>query len=402
MRTHLSLTVLLIGLSAHLLHAAAPSPPQNLSATVTGDTVTLTWEPSTLTSGAVLFGYIVEVALSPGAPPATAFPSIETTAVVDDVPAGVYYVRVRASSSEGNSAPSNEVMVVVHAPPPCTSPPHAPTDLTSHVVNDLVTLNWSAPATGCPVEGHAVLAGSAPGLVDLAIINVGAATSLLVTAPAGTYAVRVVAFNAYGISAPSNEVTVVSTGPCSTPPDAPTDLTAATLGNVVTLTWIAPAGGCPATSYVVQAGSASGVSDLAEIEVGATTSYTVAAPLGTYFVRVIARNAFGDSVASNEVVISVTAFVADLTGVWSGTSTYFNAPFTFSLTQNGSQVLGTYNDQHDTGPVTGHVEGANVVLMPFFGDTGLIFQGTIEAPNRVRGIMGRGVPVYPFEMTRQP
>ena len=170
----------------------------------------------------------------------------------------------------------------------------------------------------------------------------------------------------------------------------------------ITLTWSAPAGGCPATGYVVQAGSAPGASDLALFDVGVATSLTVAAPLGTYVVRVIARNAFGDSFASNEVVISVTASVADLTGVWSGTSTYFNAPFTFSLTQNGSQVLGTYNDQHDAGPVTGRVEGANVVLVPFFGDTGLMFQGSIEAPNRIRGIMGRGVPAYPFEMTRQP
>ena len=401
MRTHRLLTVLLVLLSAQQLQGAAPSPPLNLAAMVSGDTVTLTWDPP-LAPGGTLFGYIVEVALSPDGVMVGGFADNDTTLVVDDVPAGVYYVRVRAANAEGNSAPSNEVTVVVEAAPPCVSPPNAPSNLSSIVLGDFVTLHWAAPPAGCAVAGYAVLAGSAPGLADLAVINVGAVTSVSVSAPDGTYHVRVVAFNAFGVSTTSNEITVVSAGPCSTPPDAPSNLTVATLGNVVTLNWSPPPGGCPATGYVVQAGSAPSVLDLALFDVGAATSLTVAAPPGTYYVRVVACNAFGGSDVSNEVAVSVTATVADVSGTWSGTSTYFNAPFTFHLTQSGNAVGGSYQDQHDLGSVTGTVDGTSVVLNVWFGDTGTRFSGTIEAPNRIRGIIHLG-PIggpYPFEMTR--
>jgi hypothetical protein len=401
MKTHLALTILLLSLSAPLLQAAAPSPPQNLAATVSGDTVTLTWEPP-LVPGGVLFGYGVEASFSPGGPIVAGFADNDTTLVADDVMAGVYYVRVRAFNAEGSSAPSNEVVVVVEPAPPCTSPPDAPSNLSSAMIGDFVTLNWTAPATGCAVAGYAVLAGSAPGLADIAVINLGAVTSVSVTAPAGTYFVRVMSFNTFGVSPTSNEITVVSAGPCSTPPDAPSNLTVATLGNVITLNWSGPVGGCPATGYIVQAGSAPGASDLALFDVGAATSLTVAAPPGTHHVRVIARNAFGNSAPSNEVTVPVTATVADVSGTWSGTSTYFNAPFTFNLTQSGNTLGGSYQDQHDLGSVSGTVNGTTVVLNVWFGDTGTRFTGTIEAPNRIRGIIFGG-PIggpYPFEMTR--
>jgi predicted phage tail protein len=400
MKVHLPLTVLLVLLSAQL-QAAAPSPPRNLTATVSGNTVTLTWEPP-LEPGGVLFGYGIETSLSPGGAVVAAFADNDTAQVVADVPAGTYYVRVRAFNAEGGSAPSNEVMVVIEPEPPCTSPPNAPSNLSSIVLVDRVTLDWTAPATGCAVAGYAVVAGSAPGLADVAVINVGAVASVSVTAPAGTYFVRVVSFNPFGVSPTSNEITVVSAGPCNTPPAAPSNLTAQMLGNVVTLNWTAPAGGCPATGYVVQAGSASGVSDLALFDVGAATSLTVAAPPGTYYVRVMARNAFGNGGVSNEVTVSVTETVADVSGTWSGTSTYFNAPFTFNLTQSGNTVGGSYQDQHDVGSASGTVDGTNVVINVWFGDTGTRFTGTIEAPNRIRGII-HGGPIggaYPFQMTR--
>jgi predicted phage tail protein len=402
MNTRVALTLFLILMSAALLRAAVPSPPRNLAAEVSGTTVTLTWEAPVLPGG-TLFGYGVMVSLSPGGPIVSAIAHNDTTLVVPNVPAGVYYVHVFAANAEGNSAPSNEVVVTVQGPPPCLAPPDAPSNLSGSVLGDVVTLTWTAPVAGCAAAGYGVLAGSAPGLSDLAVINVGSATSFSASAPAGTYSIRVVAFNEFGIGAPSNEVTVVSAGPCSVAPDPPANLTAATLGDVVTLKWAAPAAGCLATGYVVQAGSGAGLSDLAILEAGAEPSLTVAAPPGTYYVRVIARNASGDSAAaSNEVVVSVTTTVADVAGTWSGTSTYFNAPFTFELTQSGNIVGGTYQDQHDVGSVSGTVDGTSVVLNVWFGDTGTRFTGRIEAPNRIHGII-HGGPIggpYPFEMTR--
>ena len=92
----------------------------------------------------------------------------------------------------------------------------------------------------------------------------------------------------------------------------------------------------------------------------------------------------------------------NLAGHWSGTSNYFNAPFTFDLTQNGSSISGTYADQRDRGFVAGTVNIGSVILDVNFGDTGIRFEGSIENANTIRGII-RGSVIggpYPFEMTR--
>jgi hypothetical protein len=189
---------------------------------------------------------------------------------------------------------------------------------------------------------------------------------------------------------------------CSSPPSAPTGLSSTVFGTFVTLNWTAPAIGCAATAYSVQAGSAPALSDLAVINTGNVTTLTASAPPGTYYVRVLALNGFGGSIASNEVVITVTTAPPNVAGQWSGTSSYFNAPFTFNLTQSGNQVGGTYRDQHDFGFVAGVVNIGSVILDVNFGDTGIRFEGSIENSTTIRGII-RGSVIggpYPFVMTR--
>ena len=74
-------------------------------------------------------------------------------------------------------------------------------------------------------------------------------------------------------------------------------------GFEVTLTWGAAA---PVSSYVVEAGSATGLANLAQFDTGTTaTSLTVNAPGGVYFVRVRARNGVSTGPPSNEVVVTV-------------------------------------------------------------------------------------------------
>ena len=299
------LVAIAVILMARAAVAAAPGQPGNLSAVVTGNTVTLTWQPPA--AGTPPLGYLVEVALSPAGASVAAFLVIQPTLVVNGVPNGVYYVRVRAGNADGIGGASNEAIV-------------------------------SVPGGG---------------------------------------------------------------GPCTTVPNAPTGVNAAVSGSTVTLTWQPAATGCPATGYVVQAGSTSGSSNVAVINVGNTSTLAVSAPPGTYFVCVVAVNAAGGSVASNEVTI-VVAPAVDLTGLWNGTSDYINAPFTMNLTQRGTSVGGTYRDQKDFGGVAGEVAGSQVVLDVNFGDGGFRMNGSIESANRIRGtlfvpLLGR---TFTFEMTR--
>jgi hypothetical protein len=77
----------------------------------------------------------------------------------------------------------------------------------------------------------------------------------------------------------------------------------------LTLTWQAPGGACAPTQYVIEAGSSAGLSNLASLPTGtsSTTFATGGVPNGTYFVRVRSSNASGTSGPSNEVSFTIGA-----------------------------------------------------------------------------------------------
>jgi hypothetical protein len=207
MKTRLALVTLMVLTASSVIRAAAPGAPQNFVASVNGNTVTLTW--SGPVAGGAPTGYVVVASLSPGGPVIAALPVSGTSLVVTDVPNGVYYVHVRAVNIDGTSGASNEVIIPVPSTgTACSAPPNAPANLTATVTDNIVELSWSAPVGGCGASGYVVQAGSAPGLSNLAILNVGAATSLTVSAPPGIYFVRVVAVNAFGGSIGSVEIIV--------------------------------------------------------------------------------------------------------------------------------------------------------------------------------------------------
>ena len=185
--------------------------------------------------------------------------------------------------------------------------PSAPTNLVAQVVGSTVVLTWTPSAAG-PVLGYRLEAGSASGLNNLANGVIGPTPSFTATlVPNGTYFVRVRAIGADGESGPSNEVVVVvgtATG-CSAPPGAPVNLTANVTGLNVTLAW-QPGGGCAATNFVVRAGTGPGLSNVAIVNLGSALTLATAGVPGTFYVRVVAQNAFGTSVPSNEVVVQIS------------------------------------------------------------------------------------------------
>jgi hypothetical protein len=207
MQTRLALVTLMMLLGSSVTRAVAPGAPGSLAAIVNGNTVTLTW--SAPATGGVPTGYVINASLSPGGPIIAALPVSGTSLIVTDVPNGVYYVHVRAVNIDGASDASNEIVVPVPSSgSACSAPPNAPTNLSATVSENIVELSWAAPVAGCAASGYVVQAGSAPGLSNLAILNVGAATSLTVSAPPGIYFVRVVAVNAFGGSIGSVEIIV--------------------------------------------------------------------------------------------------------------------------------------------------------------------------------------------------
>jgi len=208
---------------AVLWHAeinAVPATPVLSQPQVMAATVTLSW---TLPFGSTAIR--LQAGTAPGLSNVAnvVFAAISTYTVTA-VPNGTYYVRVRAIDPSGESASSNEVTVVVGGGPACSSPPGAPTLSDAIVTVNLVGFRWRPASAGCPATAFVVQAGSVPGQSNLAIVNVGDLQSFAATAPNGTYYIRVVAQNAFGVSAPSNEVVAVVGSPSSPPAPLPPPL----------------------------------------------------------------------------------------------------------------------------------------------------------------------------------
>jgi len=95
--------------------------------------------------------------------------------------------------------------------------------------------------------------------------------------------------------------------PTLQPPGVPTGLATSSSGSTVALAWLPPASGGAPSAYIIEAGSAPGLANLANFSTGSTaTSFTAGGVgAGTYFVRVKATNAAGTSGPSNEATLVV-------------------------------------------------------------------------------------------------
>lgn len=194
--------------------------------------------------------------------------------------------------------------------------PGAPVNLGSSLFGSTLTLTWSPPVNGGTPTAYVIEAGSTNGATDVANFSTGSiATGFSATVSGGgTFFIRVRATNADGTSAPSNQI-FVTIGSSVTPPGPPVGLSATVvLGSAVDLRWAPPLSGGTASTFIIQAGSSPGASDLATINTGDASNtlereagryFTGGVAPGTYYVRVLASNAAGVGPPSNEVIVVV-------------------------------------------------------------------------------------------------
>jgi peptidyl-Asp metalloendopeptidase len=190
---------------------------------------------------------------------------------------------------------------------PSAAAPGAPSDLTTSLSGSTAVLSWKAPTTGGAPTAYVIEAGSASGLANLANFSTGnTATTFSANGfGAGIYYLRVRASNAAGTGGPSNESRLVVGDACASAPPPPIGFASTfNSGGTVSFAWTAAPG---ATTYVIEAGSAPGLSNLASADLGsASTSATFnGIGAGTYYVRLRARNTCGTSGVSNEATLVV-------------------------------------------------------------------------------------------------
>ena len=96
--------------------------------------------------------------------------------------------------------------------------------------------------------------------------------------------------------------------------------------------------------------------------------------------------------------------VADMTGMWTGASTYPNAPFSLSLTQAGQTLRGEYSDGLDRSTsVTGTFTSPTFAIVVDFGDAKLNLTGSLLDARTAQGVMftsALGNREFPLTMTR--
>jgi hypothetical protein len=251
-------------------------PPAGLALSGSGAQRTLTITPAANLSGQAT----ITVAVSDGV---STTPSVFTLTVtaVDDAPA--YAVGVPTAVS---------TLVSTATSFPVT-------------VTDIDTAGASLMLTGTTLN-VAVLANT--GILVAPVSSTTTSRTFTVTltpvaGATGTGGITLAASDGAAVVSRSVQFSVTAT---PAPPDAPTTLTASGGSSTLSLAWTPAATGSAATSYAVYVGTAPGSTTLAVQTTTATSLSVAIATSGTYYARVRARNAYGESADSPEASASVT------------------------------------------------------------------------------------------------
>jgi fibronectin type 3 domain-containing protein len=264
-----------------------PAIPKNLTAMTNNGQAQLQWDAST---GAT--SYNIYRGTSAGGEASTPYATGVTTNTFTDsrtAAATTYAYRVAAVNFGGVSFRSNEALVL--------SPPAAPTLTAGAMQSGAISLSWSTPSGAA---SYNIYRGSSPGGEGNTPYKTGlTGTSFSDTGSLnGAIYYRVTAVDAGGESARSNETFILLT------PTAPSGVSATGgIGRVV-VSWAASGG---AATYALYRASAPGGEGSVPYKTGITaTSFTDAGlPSATFYYRVMAINAVGESPQSAEVVGTV-------------------------------------------------------------------------------------------------
>ena len=276
--------------------SSAPAAPVNLTASVSGDSVSLSWDAVSVASS-------YKVYRDGGLLSSVVGTSFNESGLAD----GTYVYEVASVNDYGESASKASVSVDINVD--TSSAPVAPTDLTASTDGDSVSLSWSAVS----------LASSYNVYRDGELLTSVSDTSFSESGLAdGTYIYEVASVNDHGESANKASVSVNINVDTSSAPAAPADLTASVDGDSVSLTWSAAS---LASSYNVYRDGEllTSVSDTSFNESGLADS--------TYIYEVASVNDYGESASKASISVDINvdtssapAAPADLTASTDGDS----------------------------------------------------------------------------------
>ncbi len=208
-----------------------------------------------------------------------------------------------ATNSAGVSV--TKTATVSPASTPAPTAPGAPSGMMASVSGARVTFSWRAPSGAAPTRYLIDVGYNGSTQTLVSGYPVGNVLSIAADLPRGRYWTRIRAENAIGVSGYSNLATFTVGRSLTTPQG----FKVRWVGSTAVLSWSPGAadGGVEdvPTTFLLEAGTGAGLSDIGTVNLGNVTSFSVPIPPGTYFVRVRAANDYGDSEPTADLMLSV-------------------------------------------------------------------------------------------------
>lgn len=212
-----------------------------------------------------------------------------------------------ATAADGSIDTKYATVYPTTPPPSVSAVPHAPVNVAATVNQSLATLSWLPSSGGPAPQRYLLYVGTRSGTNNIAdSYDVGTLQSITGQLPKGRYFARVRAANGAGVSDASAEV-IITIG---TRLASPSGFTVRWSGTTATLEWSrvqsdeSSRAVSEPVAYVIEAGSAPGLSDVGTLYLGEATSFSAAVPSGTYYVRVRAVSPNGESDPTTDMVVT--------------------------------------------------------------------------------------------------
>ena len=145
-------------------------------------------------------------------------------------------------------------------------------------------------------------------------------------------------------------------------PGPPSNLTVSSSGSTVFLNWFAPTSGGAPAAYIIEAGSAPGLANLANFSTGntATTFSASGVGAGSYYVRVRATNSSGTSAATADALLVVGGGCVGPPGPPTGFTITYNSGGTVSFSWGAGTGATSYIIEAGSGPGLANLANANL------------------------------------------
>ena len=257
--------------------------------------------------------------------------------LIDEV--RVYNVALTAAQIQG------DMNTPVGASATDTQPPTAPATLTATVSGTQINLNWTASTDNVGVTGYFVERCQGVGCTVFGQIATPTTTTYNDTSlGVGSYSYRVRATDAAGnLSSYSN--TAIGVLSDTTPPTAPSNLTATVSATQINLSWTASTDNVAVSGYLVERCLGASCSGFAQISTSTSNAYNdVGLGAGNYSYRVRATDSAGNrSLYSNTAGGIIPDTQAPTT------------PSALTATASGSQINLSWTASTDNVAVTGYL-----------------------------------------------